>query len=256
MLRMPDKSIVLKAHPENELIGVLHMGFNEDKNTFTDEFVDSFIVQLQNLQTDQKYKVILLTGLSDVFCAGASKDSLMSLFEGRVQVKDLVLSELILNIPVPVIAVMEGAALGGGFVVSLCCDIVLMNEKKMYGANFTSLGFSPGMGATRLMQAMVGEFIANEMMYRGRLFKGKSFKGRSLINYILPFKELMPKALDIAFDICEKPRKTLEVLKYSLSLKRRQLLQEARVHEDMMHQITFAQPEVQSIIEKMYNSNK
>jgi hypothetical protein len=64
----------------------------------------------------------------------------------------------------------------------------------------------------------------------------------------------MKKALDIALDIDEKPRGTLEVLKYSLSLTKRKLLLEARVSEDFMHKISFAQPEVKKIIQEMYNS--
>lgn len=245
--------ISLEKFPEGESIGLLHMKDEDSKNTFTDEFVENFIEKLKILQTDKKYKVIILKGLPDVFCAGASKEALSSIRGGDVDVKDLVLSELLLQIPVPVIGAMEGAAVGGGFVTGLCCDILLMNEKRMYGANFTNMGFTPGMGCTRLILPLVGEFIANEMMFRGRLFKGKTFRNRSLINYVLPGNELMAKAIDIALDIDEKPRKTLEILKYSLSLRKKQALLEARVHEDFMHKISFAQPEVAKIIENMYN---
>jgi polyketide biosynthesis enoyl-CoA hydratase PksI len=245
--------ISLEKYHEGEYIGLLHMKDEKSKNTFTDEFVENFVEKLKILQTDRTYKVIILKGLPDVFCAGASKEALTSIRGGDVDVKDLVLSELLLQIPVPVIGVMEGAALGGGFVTGLCCDILLMNEKKMYGANFTNMGFTPGMGCTSLLPPLVGEFIANEMMFRGRLFKGRTFKGRSLINYVLPLDKLWEKATDIALDIEEKPRKTLEILKYSLSLKKRQALLEARVHEDFMHKISFAQPEVAKIIENMYN---
>ncbi len=245
--------ISLTKFSEGDTIGLLHMKDEKSKNTFTDDFVEVFIEILNKLQKDKTYKVIILKGLPDVFCAGASKEALTSIRGGDVDVKDLVLSELLLQIPVPVIGVMEGAALGGGFVTGLCCDILLMNEKKMYGANFTNMGFTPGMGCTRLIQPLVGEFIANEMLFRGRLFKGRTFKNRSMINYILPADELMNKAADIALDIDEKPRKTLEILKYSLSLRKKQALIEARVHEDFMHKISFAQPEVAKIIENMYN---
>ncbi len=245
--------ITIEKYPEGDHIGLLHMKDEKSKNTFSDEFVELFIEKLKFLQSDETYKVILLKGLPDVFCAGAAKESLMSLHEGRISVKDLILSELLLQIPVPLIGVMEGAALGGGFVVGLCCDILLMNEKKMYGANFTNMGFTPGMGCTRLIQSLTGDFIANEMMFRGRLFKGRTFKNRSLINYILPGNKIMDKAVDIALDIEAKPRKTLEILKYSLSLEKRKALLEARVHEDFMHKISFAQPEVETIIENMYN---
>ena len=245
--------ISIEKHPDNEYIGVLSMHDEASKNTFTDAFVDDFIELLTTLQTDKHYKAIILKGLPDVFCAGASKEALMSIFGGGLEVKDLALSELLINIPVPVIAAMEGAALGGGFVVALCADIVLMNEKKMYGTNFTNMGFSPGMGCTRLLQGLVGDFVANEMMFRGRLMKGREYRGRSLINYILPKNEIVDKAVDIAMDIAEKPHQTLHVLKYSLALKKKQLLLDARVQEDFMHKITFGSPEVKGIIEKMYN---
>ena len=247
------KRISLEKHPDNPYIGVISMHDEAGKNTFTDGFVDDMIELLTRLQTDKHYKTYILKGMPDVFCAGASKEALMSIFEGGLEVKDLALSELLINLPVPVIAAMEGAALGGGFVVALCSDIVIMNEKKMYGTNFTNMGFSPGMGCTRLLQALVGDFVANEMMYRGRLMKGREYKGRSLINYILPGEQIMDKALDIALDIVEKPYQTLSVLKYSLSMAKKQRLTEARVHEDFMHKITFAAPEVKGIIEKMYN---
>ena len=245
--------ITITSHPDCESIGVLRLQDSDSKNTFTDPFVDEFMEKLEILKSDKSHKVVLLLGLKDVFCAGASKEALLSIFSGELEVKDLALSEMILNIPVPVIAAMEGAALGGGFVVALCADIVLMNEKRMYGANFTNMGFTPGMGCTRLIQPLLGEFVANEMMYRGRLMKGKAFRGRSLINYILPGDQVVEKAVSIALDIAEKPRKTLETLKYSLSLRKRQLLLEARVHEDFMHKITFAEEEIRSIIEEMYN---
>ena len=235
--------VTIERHEAHEAIGVLRMQDEASKNTFTDEFVDAMMDKLKLLQTDRTYKVILLEGFPDVFCAGASKNALMSIFTGDVEVKDLVLSELFLNVPVPLIAVMEGAALGGGLVVGLCADIVLMNERRMYGANFTNMGFTPGMGCTGLLQSLVGEYVANEMMFRGR----------SLVNYILPQDQIRAKALDIALDIADKPRKTLEILKYSLSLKKRQALLEARVHEDFMHKISFQQPEIMDIINKMYN---
>ena len=110
------KRITITPHPENGDIGVLSMNDPESKNTFTDDFVEDYIDVLTKLQTDCPYKAIILTGLPDVFCAGAAKEALMSIFEGGLEVKDLALSELLITIPVPVIAAMEGAALGGGFV--------------------------------------------------------------------------------------------------------------------------------------------
>lgn len=248
--------ITIERHPEGRAIGVLHLCDEAGRNTFTDEFVELFMARLRALAADCPYSVIVLKGLPDVFCAGASKDALRGIASGSVHVKDLELSELLLKLPVPTIAAMEGAAVGGGFVVALCCDIVLMNERRMYGVNFTSMGFTPGMGCTGLLQALVGEYVANEMMLRGRLLKGRTFKGRSLVNYVLPADELMKTALDIALDIDEKPRRTIEILKYALSARRRKALVDARVSEDFMHAISFAQPEVRRLIEEVYDEGR
>jgi polyketide biosynthesis enoyl-CoA hydratase PksI len=233
-------------------ICIFNMKDEKEKNTFHEKFINEMIEKLQLLQNNDNYKAVIIKGLSDIFCAGAAKSELMKLFEGSLSVKDLILSELILQIPVPVIAAMEGGAVGGGLVVGLCSDIIIMAERSMYGGGFTDLGFTPGMGFTRLLQGLVGEYFANEMMYTGKMYKGSYFKERSLVNYVLPKDQVMDKAIELAEIICEKPIGTLKTLKYSISLKKRQLLLEARVHEDFMHKITFSQPEVKEKIEKMY----
>jgi len=229
---------------------------SENKNTFHEEFINEMIEKLTILQSDKQFKAVVLKGLPEIFCAGAAKSELMKLFEGNLEVKDLVLSELLIQIPVPVIAAMEGGAIGGGLVVGLCSDIIVMAEKSMYGGGFTDLGFTPGMGFTRLLQGLVGEYIANEMMFTGKLFKGRVFGEKSLVNYVLPKEDVFNKAISLAEIISEKPRGTLVTLKYSIALKKRQLLQEARVHEDFMHKITFNQPEVKTIIQNMYTEFK
>ena len=240
----------------SDTIGIFHMKDAKDNNTFTEEFIDVMIEKLNYLQSTKKYKAIILKGLPDIFCAGAAESELMKLFKGNLSVKDLVLSELLLQIPVPVIAAMEGGAVGGGFVVGLCADIIIMAERSMYGGGFTDLGFTPGMGFTRLLQGLVGEYIANEMLFTGKMFKGRIFKEKALINYVLPKERVMEKAISLAETIADKPLGTLEILKYSVSLKKRQLLLEARVHEDFMHKISFNQPEVKKIIQTMYTKYK
>lgn len=243
--------ITIKEHSKE--IAIFHMHDKAQNNSFHEEFINKMIELLNRLQENKTYKTVILQGLPDIFCAGAAKSELRKLIKGNMDVKDLVLSELLLQIPVPTIAAMEGGCVGGGLVVGLCCDIMIMAERSMYGGGFADLGFSPGMGYTRLLQALVGEFMANEMIYTGKLFKGKVFRERSQVNYVLPKEKVLPKAIQLAEIIAEKPRGTLATMKYSMNLKRRQLLQEARVHEDFMHKITFNQPEVQKIIEERYS---
>ena len=208
---------LIKIIEHNDNIAIFHMDDPENHNTFHEEFINEMIEKLTSLQDNPQYKAVVIKGLPDIFCAGAAKSELMKLFEGNLSVKDLVLSELILQIPVPVIAAMEGGAVGGGLVVGLCCDMIVMAERSMYGGGFTDLGFTPGMGFTRFLQGLVGEYIANEMMFTGKLYKGRYFKERSMVNYVVPKDKVFDKALQLAEITAEKPRGTLTTLKYSAS---------------------------------------
>jgi polyketide biosynthesis enoyl-CoA hydratase PksI len=248
---MNDEQITIEYIDDG--IAELNMNDRDNNNTFTPDFVELFLDNLDLLKNKGGLKVLIISGMKEIFCAGADKASLLKIKSNDIRVKDLVLSEKLLDLPFPVISLMEGHALGGGFVLGLCGDMILMDEKSNYGVNFIRLGFTPGMGCTRLLQGLVGEYIANEMMFTGKTFRGKHFSGKSLVNYILPKDALRDKALNLAKDIACKPLKTVEILKYSLTLKKKQLLAEARTFEDLMHTISFSQDEVLKIIEENYN---
>jgi polyketide biosynthesis enoyl-CoA hydratase PksI len=237
----------------SEEICILNMKDKESRNSFSEEFINAALEKLSEIKSNKTCKAVILKGLDDIFCSGAAKSELMKLCKGEMSVKDLVLSEMLLDLPVPVIAAMEGGAIGGGFVVGLCADIVIMSQRSMYGGGFTDLGFTPGMGFTRFLKGLIGEYVANELIFTGSLFKGKTFRERGLVNYVLPKAEVMPKAISLAEIISEKPRKTLEILKYSLSMEKRKLLVEARVHEDFMHQISLSQPGLMDTIKERYS---
>jgi polyketide biosynthesis enoyl-CoA hydratase PksI len=196
---------------------------------------------------------MIIEGIDDVFSAGAEKQTLMDLCDGKIKVKDLEVSEKLVNLNFPVISAMKGHAMGGGFVIAMCSDIVIASLESRYGAVFMSMGFTPGMGTTTLLQDLVGPNIANEMMFTARRYKGSELAKRNTnINYILPKNEVMKKAEDIALQICEKNIKSINLLKYALSARKKKLLIEARLQEDMMHALSFGFPETKKTIESFY----
>jgi polyketide biosynthesis enoyl-CoA hydratase PksI len=231
----------------------LKMDDREGRNVFSREFIDEFLQALEELEHKHQPKVLVLHGLEDVFCGGAEKQALLDLCDGKVAVIDLVLCERLLEAPFPVIAAMEGHAMGGGLAVGLCCDIVIAARESRYGAVFMTLGFTPGMGCTTLLQELVGPYLANEMMLTGRRFRGSELENRGThINYILPKKEVLAKARDIALQIAEKDGRSVRLLKNALSAKKKKLLVDARLQEDLMHRISFSFPETRRTIEELY----
>lgn len=237
-------------------IAFFHMNDEKGQNIFSDEFIGYFLESLEEVENRMDPKVMVLHGLHDVFCGGAEKKTLLDLCDGKIVVKDLILSERLLNTAFPVIAAVEGHAMGGGLVLALCCDMVVAARESRYGAVFMNMGFTPGMGCTTLLPELVGPYIANEMMYSGKRFKGSELEKKGTnINYFLPKQEVLKKAGDIALQISEKNLKSLQLLKYALSAKKKKLLVEARLQEDMMHEISFKLPETRAKINEFYAGN-
>ena len=242
---------------ENDGLARLHMNDEPGRNVFSEDFVRSLLSGLDELERKHKPKVVILQGLPDVFCGGADKDSLIDLAEGRIHMQDLEVSERFIRAPFPMIAAMEGHAMGGGLLLGLSCDMVIAARESRYGAVFMNMGFTPGMGCTTLLQEAMGPFLAQEMMFTGKRFRGKELAERgTLINDIVPKSEVLSRARDMALRICEKTQKSLYLLKATLSARKKKLLIEARLQEDLMHGISFADADTRKMIEELYADPK
>jgi len=243
----------MKVRHEPSGITVLKMDDKEGRNVFSHAFVEEFLAALGNVEEEKRTKVLIVQGREDVFCGGAEKQALLDLCDGKAAVIDLVISERLLAAPFPVIAAMEGHGIGGGLAMALCCDVVVAARESRYGAVFMNMGFTPGMGCTKLLAELVGPFLASEMLFTGKRFRGSELAGRATnINYILPRGEVLAKAMDIAEQIAEKDIRSIFLLKQALSAKKKKLLVEARLQEDLMHRISFAFPETRRTIEEQY----
>jgi polyketide biosynthesis enoyl-CoA hydratase PksI len=247
---MSDPAVRLEV--DDRGIATVAMGDAAGRNAMSEAFVRELSDALAALAACAEARVAVLLGLPDVFSSGASRETLQAILDGKLAPADIVLPRAVLEVPVPVIAAMEGHAVGGGLALGLCADIVLIARESSYGCNFMSLGFTPGMGTTRLLEHVLSPAMAHEMMYTGQFFHGAHFEGRSGFNYILPRAQVRPKAMDLAARIAEKPRTALETLKRALSVDKRRAFEAARATEATMHAITFAGPEVRRLIEENY----
>lgn len=241
-------------------VATVRMRDEAGRNAFSREFVDELVAALNSLGSADsagpaggaEVKVAVICGLPEVFSAGGDRSVLMGLAEGDVAPYDLLLTRSLLDVPVPTVAAMAGHAIGGGLVFGAACDILVMGASSRYACNFMDMGFTPGMGTTRLLQTALGEHIAAEMMYGCQYFKGKHFQGRSLVNYIEPNEKVEARAHKVAMRMTDKPRFALELLKRNLALPRRQAFEQARTAESLMHEICFSNPETLARIRDNY----
>ncbi len=238
-----------------EGIARLQMQDREGQNAFGRAFVDELVAALTAVGEDTRTCVCVIEGLPEVFSAGGDRSLLLELAGGKLAPYDLLLTRTLLEVPVPTIAAMAGPAVGGGFIFGIACDIVVLASSHRYGCNFMELGFTPGMGTTRLLQRAVGEYVAAEMMYGCQYMRGKDIGERGLINHVVAPERVQTKAMAVARRIADKPRAALRLLKRSLSLPRRQAFTEALTVESMMHEICFAAPETRRRIAENYRES-
>jgi len=223
-------------------------------NAMSEAFAEQLLDALARVARWPELKVVMLLGLPEVFCSGASPEVLAAVAGGAVVPSDLPLAEAVLTLPVPVIAAMEGHALGGGLALGLCADLVLIAVESRYGCPFMDLGFTPGMGMTGLLEHVLTPAVAHELLYTGEPVKGRKLLGRNGFTDVLPREQVRTRADELATRIAEKPRLALTTLKRTLAMPRRQAFERDRAMEALMHEITLPQPEVRRRIEERFDA--
>jgi polyketide biosynthesis enoyl-CoA hydratase PksI len=232
-----DELISLKW--ENEGIAWLEMQDIEGRNGLTQDFSLQFESKIQAIVENELTKVVILVGLEDIFSSGATAETLLEIKENKIRPAELTLARLLLALPIPVISAAEGSAIGGGFALAMAADLIVLAEESRYGANFITLGFTPGMGITRFLEHSMSRAIAHELLYTGELRRGSEFKGVAGFNAVVPRSEVRTRAFDIALRISEHPRNAISMLKRTLSLPRRLHFEESSTLESLMHEVSF-----------------
>jgi polyketide biosynthesis enoyl-CoA hydratase PksI len=223
-----------------------------ERNRISDRLCTDLIGTLDALGQDAAVKVLVLAGTSQVFVAGGTLDMLRRFASGKADAKDLLLPERLMGFRAPIVAALEGHAVGGGLTLALCCDTIVAAAERRYGANFATLGFTPGMGTTALLPALVGHHFASEMLLTGRFYKGRELAGRGLFNHVLPSADVLPAAIDIARRMADKPAHVIELIKATLSRPRRRALVDAVASEHLMHRVCFDGPASLAALEEHY----
>lgn len=209
------------------------------KNGMSPAFSSAFLAAMDALSQDPDCRVALLTGLPEYFCTGATREALQDIAVGALAPTELILGRRLMGLPMPVIAAAEGHAIGGGFALLMSSDLTVIAEESRYGANFMAMGFTPGMGTTRLLEYAFGPAMAHELLYTADLWRGIRYANSRGVNAVLPREAVRQHALLLARAINEKPRANLLRLKRVLSLPKRQAYEEAMTHESLMHEISF-----------------
>ncbi|MDK2822062.1 MAG: enoyl-CoA hydratase [Clostridia bacterium] len=172
------------------------------------------------LGTDDKVKVIILTGSGEkAFVAGADIAFMQSLsaIEGFEFAK--LGQEAFMTIegcPKPVIAAINGFALGGGNEIAMACDLRIAAETARFGQPEINLGIIPGFAGTQRLTRLVGKTKAKEIIYTGAMIEAQEAHRIGLVNKVVPLVDLMDEALKMAELIASKGAVSLKLAKSAI----------------------------------------
>jgi polyketide biosynthesis enoyl-CoA hydratase PksI len=226
------------------------------KNTFSDELVSGLSQSFKAIQAHSHYKVVILTGYESYFASGGTQEGLLAIYDGRATFTDANLYSLALDCQLPVIAAMQGHGIGGGFVLGLFADFIILSRESVYTTNFMKYGFTPGMGATYIVPKKLGISLAEELLLTAGSYRGAELEKRGLPFPVLPREKVVSYALELARQLAEKPRISLITLKEHLVAPLRKELPRVIEQELEMHNKTFHQEEVKERIISLFGINR
>lgn len=173
-------------------------------NALNSAVINELDEAFRQIEANDEIHVAILTGAGRSFVAGAdiSEMSTLSAVEGKkfgAHGNDVFLR--IENCTKPVIAAVNGFALGGGCELAMCCDIRLASEKAKFGQPEVGLGITPGFGGTQRMARIVGVGHATELILSAQNIDAQRALEIGLVTHVYPAEELLDKAMELALAI-------------------------------------------------------
>ncbi len=192
---------------KEETIAVVTINREKALNALNDET----ILELQDFfcshWTDKSLRCVVLTGAGKAFVAGADVSELAKCDVQKAidtSMRGLALMKSIDSFPRPVIAAVNGFALGGGCELALACDLRLASEKAKFGQPEINLGIIPGYGGTQRLARLVGRGKAKQLILTGDLIDAAEAYRIGLVDEVYSVEELMPKVIELAKKIAAK----------------------------------------------------
>lgn len=195
----------------------------EQLNAISLEMIDSLTSVLRQADFDPKVRVIILTGQGSAFCAGgdikamAEKSGMFAGESNELRVRYMKgiqqIPKFMEDLSTPVIAAVNGAAIGAGCDLALMCDIRLGTPQTRFGETFVKLGLVPGDGGSFFLQRIVGYAKAMELSLTAEILNSDESLKWGLVSKIVPEEKLMEECLGLAKKIASYPPVAVQMTK-------------------------------------------
>ena len=197
----------LRVHRDSSAC-VLTISRPKALNALNRQVIEDLSRFLEEITTDKDVRVLILTGDGEKsFVAGADISEFQELDEAgalALSEKGHEIMQRLEALSIPVIAAVNGFALGGGLELALACDFIFASENASFGLPEVSLGLIPGYGGTLRLPRVVGLPLAKELIFTGRRIKAEEALRCGLVNRVVPLAQLMATCLEVAHEISSR----------------------------------------------------
>lgn len=215
---MDDKLVTCEM---DEGIATVTLNRPEVMNSFNFAMLRALEAQMTALRFDAAVRVIIVTGAGErAFSAGADLKERAGMSPDEVKAFIYTIRRLMDDVeqfPRPVIAAVNGVALGGGTELALASDIRLASETATMGLTEARLAIIPGAGGTQRLPRLVGRGVAKELIFTGRRIDARQAHELGLVNHVYPPGDLMEEARCLAREICQSGPVAVEQAKYAIN---------------------------------------
>ena len=203
--------------------GIAIITFNRPKalNALNTDLIAELSQAADKIAEDEAIRVLILTGAGEkAFVAGADITELATYSSLQAKVFSKQGHETfnkIQDLSIPVIAAVNGYALGGGCEIALVCDFIYASDNAMFGLPEITLGLMPGFGGTQRLPRLIGMNMAKEMIYTGKMISAAEANRIGLVNKVCPLGTLMEEVKKIADQIASKGKVSLRAVKQTIN---------------------------------------
>ncbi|MES2028277.1 MAG: enoyl-CoA hydratase [Pseudomonadota bacterium] len=223
-------------------VGLLTLNRPDALNALSTELMDALTAALKQCESNPDVGAMVLTGKGRAFAAGADIKEMANKTYADAYSEDFITRnwEEATRCRKPIIAAVNGLALGGGCELAMMCDFILCSDAARFGQPEVKVGVMPGAGGTQRLSRSIGKSKAMEMCLTGRMMLADEAERCGLVSRILPADELIDEAIRVATQIAELSRPMIMMTKEALNRSFEVPLAEGVRFERRLAHTTFA----------------
>jgi enoyl-CoA hydratase len=237
---MTATDVLLVEHPSDDIV-VLRLNRPQVRNALNLQVRKQLAEEVLRYGADAKTRCLVITGSDTAFAAGADISEMAGDGPVEVMVRNVQqYGQTIMNCPKPVIAAVEGFALGGGLELALCADIVVAGDGAKLAFPEVKLGILAGGGGTQKLARLVGRQRAMLLLMTGRMFGAAEALAMGVVGEVVPAGQALTRTLELAREIAAMPPISIQQIKEIVNAGLNAPLEAALMLERKAFQLQFA----------------